>query len=165
MPAHNLICVGIITGAHGIKGEVKLKSFTAAPEAIASYSPLLTAARGKIEIEKLRVQNDGFIAVLKNVRGRNAAETMKGTELFVERAQLPELGADEVYLSDLVGKSVAHDGSNLGTISGFQNFGAGELMELDTGLLIPAAFITSAGKIVDVSLPDGFLDLNDNPPR
>ncbi len=79
----DLVLVGLITGAHGIRGEVKLRSFTAEPQALASYSPLETAKGARIEIAKLRPQKEGFIAVLKGVADRNAAEALKGTELFV----------------------------------------------------------------------------------
>lgn len=152
------VLVGRILGAHGVKGEVRLTSFTADPKAIAGYNPLETAQGRLIEIVKLRPNKDGFIAILKGIADRNAAEALKGVELFVPRAQLPGLEEDELYLADLVGKSVGHNGMILGTIARFQNFGAGDLMELDTGLLIPAAFITSAGKSVAVSLPEGYLD-------
>lgn len=159
----NLILVGVITGAHGIRGEVKLKSFTETPDSITAYGPLLTASRSRIEIEKLRTQKDGFIATLKNVRDRNAAEALKGTELYVYRAQLPETEKDEVYLKDLIGKPVQSNGAALGSIAGFQNYGAGELMELDSGLLIPIAFIASADEKISVSLPEGFLDTSEKP--
>ena len=97
--------VGVITGAHGIRGEVKLRSFTATPDALARYAPLTTATGGTIEIAKLRPQKDGFIAVLKGVTDRNAAEALKGTELFVPRDRLPAPGAGEVYVADLIGRA------------------------------------------------------------
>ena len=84
------VLVGLITGAHGIKGEVKLRSFTAEPKAIATYSPLQTAAGNAITVAKLRPQKDGFIASLKGVTDRNAAEALRGTGLFVPRERLPE---------------------------------------------------------------------------
>ena len=76
----DMVLVGAITGAHGIRGEVKLRSFTADPAAIASYSPLETAAGRKIEIAKVRPNKEGFIAILKGVTDRNAAEALRGTE-------------------------------------------------------------------------------------
>ncbi len=164
----NLIRVGVITNVHGIKGEVKLKSFTSDPEAIAGYSPLETGAGRLLEISKLRAQKDGFIAILKGVTDRNAAEALKGAELFVPRNRLPEPKENEVYLGDLVGLSVYQGEALLGNVVGVENFGASDLLEVaiagrpDT-VYIPFAesFVTEidagGGKII-VSLPDGFLD-------
>ena len=125
------VLAGVITAAHGIKGEVKLKSFTADPEAIASYGPLLTLRGDSLEIEKLRTQKDGFIAVLKGVRDRNRAETLKGAELFLKRGQLPEPDGDEVYVHDLIGATVVTVvGETFGTVIAVPNFGAGDLLEI-----------------------------------
>ncbi len=146
------ILLGVITGAHGIKGEVKVKSFTADPKAIASYGPLQTVDGKAVEILKLKPAKDHFICTLKTVPDRNAAEALRGVELFVDRAKLPP----EPLLADLVGRTVTHNSIAIGTITGFQNFGAGELFELDNGLLIPVRFMTSEDVAVD--LPDGFLD-------
>ncbi|HTN95661.1 MAG TPA: ribosome maturation factor RimM [Nordella sp.] len=122
---------GVITAAHGIKGEVKLKSFTAEPEAIASYGALVTSRGESFEIEKLRTQKDGFIAVLKGVRDRNRAETLKGTELFLARRQLPEPEDDEIYVHDLIGvTAVSGAGEKFGTVIAVPNFGAGDLLEI-----------------------------------
>ncbi|QIG47613.1 ribosome maturation factor RimM [Nordella sp. HKS 07] len=125
------VLAGVITAAHGIKGEVKLRSFTGDPEAIASYGPLITARGESLEIEKLRAQKEGFIAVLKGVRDRNRAETLKGAELFLERAQLPEPEGDEVYLADLIGvTAVSASGEKFGTVIAVPNYGAGDLLEI-----------------------------------
>ncbi len=148
------ILLGRIMGAHGIRGEVKIKSFTADSKAISSYGPLQTSEGSPIEILKLKSAQDHFICTLRNVPDRNAAEALKGTELFTTRDRLPS----ELLLADLVGKPVTFKSSVLGTIMGFQNFGAGELLELGNGILIPVAFITATGETVVVSLPDGYLD-------
>ena len=81
------VLVGVIVGAHGIKGEVKLKSFTSEPMSIGRYGPLQSASGQQFEITKLKAAKDDFIASLKNVNDRNEAETLKGTELFVARAE------------------------------------------------------------------------------
>jgi 16S rRNA processing protein RimM len=149
------VLLGVITGAHGIKGEVKIKSFTEDPKAFASYGPLQTADGRVIDIVRFRAAKDHFIAAIASVVDRNAAEAMRGTELFGLRETM---AAGEVLLADLVGKRVAHGSSVLGAVAGFQNFGAGELLELDTGLLIPARFISQFEPDVMVDLPEGFLD-------
>jgi 16S rRNA processing protein RimM len=147
------VLLGVITGAHGIRGEVKVKSFTDDPKSIGNYGPLQMADGRVIEILRLKQARNDLICTLKNVTDRNQAEALRGTELFVLREKLP----DDPLLADLVGKPVTHQSSVLGTISGFQNFGAGELLELDTGLLIPLRFLDAATMVAD--LPDGFLDL------
>ena len=172
MAPRDMVLVGAITGAHGIRGEVKLKSFTADPAAIASYSPLETAAGARIEIARVRPNKDGFIAVLKGVTDRNAAEALRGTELFVPRERLPEPDEDEVYVHDLIGLPVhLADGSPLGEIVDVADYGAGDLIDVkvegrkDT-VLIPFAsqyVLDANGEKVVVDLPEGYLDAEAQP--
>jgi 16S rRNA processing protein RimM len=167
MAPRDLVSVGVITGAHGIRGEVKLRSFTATPDALVRYAPLKTATGGTVEIAKLRPQKDGFIAVLKGVTDRNAAEALKGTALFVPRDRLPAPDAGEVYVADLIGRRVVLAGGTvLGQIVDVANYGAGDLIDVkvegrrDT-VLIPFAsgFVQeSDGADIVVDLPEGFLD-------
>jgi 16S rRNA processing protein RimM len=163
MTPRDHIRVGVILGAHGIRGEVKLKSFTADPRAIATYGPLTSATGETFEITKLKLQVEDFICTLRNVVDRNKSESLKGTELFITRAQLPK---DELYLHDLIGAPIFNGDMALGTIIGFENFGAGDLIEVkiegraDT-VLIPYnnAFIVKASKEkIVVNLPDDYLD-------
>ena len=163
MTPRDHIRVGVIRGAHGIRGEVKLKSFTADPRAIATYGPLVSVTGETFEITKLKLQVEDFICTLKNVADRNKAETLKGTELFITRTQLPK---DELYLHDLIGAPIFNGESALGTVIGFENYGAGDLIEAkiegsaDT-VLIPynKAFIVEASKEkVVVNLSDDYLD-------
>jgi 16S rRNA processing protein RimM len=167
MTPRDLVSVGVITSAHGIRGEVKLKSFTADPEAIATYNPLQTAKGAKVEIARLRTQKDGFIAILKGVTDRNAAEALARTELFVPRARLPEPEDDEVYIHDLIGLPVLQaNGTTLGEIVGVENYGAGDLIDVKVEgrketVLIPFAetFVVEAdAEKVVIDLPEGFLD-------
>ena len=170
MVPRDMVLVGRITGAHGIRGEVKLRSFTAEPAAIASYSPLETAAGAEIGILRVRTQKDGFIAVLKGVTDRNAAEALRGTELFVPRQRLPQADEGEVYVHDLIGLPVLlADGSKLGEIVDVADYGAGDLIDVkvegraDT-VLIPFAgqFVLQAdGDKVVVELPEGYLDVGE----
>lgn len=167
MAPRDMVLVGVITAAHGIRGEVKLRSFTADPKAIANYAPLETAAGAKLEILRMRAQKDGFIASLKGIASRNAAEALKGAELFVLRAKLPEPEAGEVYVHDLAGMPVRlADGSPLGEIVTVVNYGAGDLIEVkvegraDT-VLIPFAghyVLAADAQGVVVDLPAGYLD-------
>ena len=150
------VLIGRILGAHGVRGEVKLQSFAATPADIGRYRPLTLADGRAIAIARLKPVKDGFIAALQGVADRTAAESFRGQDIFVARALLPPLKPGEFYLSDLVGKKVRDERSELGMVTGIQNFGAGDLIELDNGLLIPVAFVTSVGDAVAVTLPEGF---------
>ncbi|MGQ0484592.1 MAG: ribosome maturation factor RimM [Hyphomicrobiales bacterium] len=168
MTPRGLVSVGVIVGAHGVKGEVKLKSFTGEPTGIASYGPLATSTGERFEIVRLRPGKDGFIAVLKGVTGRDQAEALKGVELYIARQCLPRPEKGQVYLRDLVGLAVMSGGARLGEVVAVHNYGAGDLLDVmvegqkDT-VLIPFAtgFVVetdlAGGKIV-VELPAGYLD-------
>ncbi len=174
MARRDLVSVGMIHGAHGVRGEVKLASFTEQPDKIARYGPLQTRSGSVIEIAKLRPRTDGFIATLKGVADRDQAEALKGTELFVARELLPEPSGDEVYLGDLVGLAVwLKDGVQLGQVVNVADYGAGPLLDVKPAeqketVLIPfsKAFIADmdvkGGKIT-VELPEGFLDTDERP--
>jgi 16S rRNA processing protein RimM len=159
-----LILLGRITGAHGIRGAVKLKSFTTDPKSIATYGALQTADGREIEIARMKPTSDGFIADLKNIKDRNQAETLKGQDLLLQRERLPAADESEVYLVDLIGQDAMHNGAKLGTIIGIENFGAGDLLDIDTGaketLLVPHLFMKLVDGVVTLDLPDGFLDLS-----
>ena len=90
------VLVGVIVGAHGIKGEVKLKSFTSDPLSIGRYGPLQSTSGQNFEITKLKAAKDDFIANLMSVGDRNEAEALKGTELFVAREKLQADAAAKV---------------------------------------------------------------------
>jgi 16S rRNA processing protein RimM len=165
----DLVPVGVVTGAHGIRGEVKLKSFTADPAAIASYTPLTTSRGETFTITRLRPQKDHFIALLKGVSDRNRAESLRGTELFVERSLLPVTGDNEVYAHDLIGLAVkTESGEKLGTLIDMPNYGAGDLIEIEREgiretLLIPYAesYVLAEdleNGVITVALPPGYLD-------
>jgi 16S rRNA processing protein RimM len=163
------VLAGVITAAHGIKGEVRLKSFTADPQAIGSYGPLVTSRGERIEIERLKSQKDGLIAMLKGVRDRNRAEALKGVELFLDRAQLPEPEDDQVYMHDLIGVTALETmGRRFGTVVAVQNFGAGDLLEIRRDgiketVLVPFAHdyvpkIDLAKRELILELPETYLD-------
>ncbi len=160
----NLILLGRITDAHGIRGAVKLRSFTTDPKAISTYGTLLTADGREIEIARLKAVPDGFIADLKNIKDRNQAETFKGQDLLVPRERLPATDSSEVYLVDLIGQDAIHLGAKIGTIVGIENFGAGDLLDIDTGakesMLVPSLFMKMLDGMVTLELPESFLDLS-----
>jgi 16S rRNA processing protein RimM len=126
------ICLGQIGAAHGVRGEVRLRSFTADPTAITSYGPLETEDGRIFEIESLRPAKDYFVATLSGVADRNAAERLANIKLYVPRARLPEPDEpDEFYYADLIGLAVVdRAGKQLGAVIAVHNFGAGDLLEV-----------------------------------
>ena len=127
------VLLGRVVGARGLKGEVRIKTFTQDPRAIAKYGPLEdeTGAR-KFEISKLQVVKDGVVVQLKGVTSRAAAQALKGLEFWVGREKLPEMeDGSTFYYADLIGLvAIDANGAALGQIVAVQNFGAGDLLEL-----------------------------------
>ncbi len=146
------ILIARILGPHGLRGQVKLKSLS---EDITRYKSLRTLDGRVFEIAKIVPAKEHLIVTFKGTTDRNASEALKGTELYITPDQLPP-STDDIYLATLVGRDVMSGDKVLGRISGYQDFGAGELMELDTGLLIPVLFLDPA--TMAVALPDGFLE-------
>lgn len=163
----DLICVGAIAGAFGVKGELRLKSFTAMPEDIASYGPLCTEdGSQKFAVTLTGQAKNGFIARLSGVDTKEQADALRGVRLFADRAQLPSLPDDEFYHADLIGLDVYDTGGTLlGRIKDVLNHGASDLLEIqgegmkDTVLLpftqeaVPTIDLTSRRVIADP--PDG----------
>ena len=125
--------VGRIGAAHGIKGEVRLVSFTEDPKAIGDYGPLQNAdGRRRFEIAALRpVKDNIFIARLAGVVTREAAETLNNLDLYLPRAALPAARDDEFYHADLIGlAAVDGDGAEIGRVLNVLNFGGGDILEI-----------------------------------
>jgi 16S rRNA processing protein RimM len=155
------ICVAQIGGAHGLRGEVKLKSFTADPMAVSDYGPLTTEdGAATFEIEAVRAAKGHLVARFRGIGDRDTAERLANVRLFVPRERLPPLAADEFYHTDLIGLSaVTADGTEIGTVVAVHDFGAGDIVELlppggGTTIMLPftAAFVPSVdianGRIV-----------------
>jgi 16S rRNA processing protein RimM len=158
------VLVGVIAAAHGVRGFVRIKSFTADPKSIASYGEL-SDEKG-LRHFRLTLQGrakEGVIARIEGVADRDAAEALKGTKLYLAREALPDIEADdEFYHADLVGLRVeARDGRMLGRVKAVLNFGAGDVLEIEgpglegkgQGLLLP--FTKRVVPVVD--LPGGKL--------
>ncbi len=126
------VCLGVISGAHGIRGEVKIKAFGEDPLAIGAYGPLSGETGGAtVEITTVRPSKGGVIARIAGVGDRTQAEALKGLKLFVARSALPDAAEDEYYHADLVGLSVElSDGKTMGKVIAVQDFGAGPMLEI-----------------------------------
>jgi len=144
------VCVGAIVGAHGVRGQVRVKSFTADPADVAAYGPV--ESEDGTRRFKLKVTGEAkglIIAKLEGVDDRDAAEALRGMQLFVPRGRLPETEEDEFLYSDLVGlRAEAEDGSVLGTVRGVADFGAGEVLDIGT-FMVP--FTKAAVPVVDIA--------------
>ncbi len=128
----DMVCVGAVAGAYGVRGEVRLKSFCADPAAIADYAPLTTEDGAQSFSVRLTGQTKGgFTARLGGVGSKEAAEALRGTRLFAPRDRLPSLPDDEFYHADLIGLAVVDTGgAALGTVTAVHNHGATDLLEL-----------------------------------
>lgn len=155
------VCVGAIAGAFGVKGEARIKSFCAEPEAIGAYNPLVTEDGRSFQLKLGRSIKGGFAARLSNVATREAAEALKGTRLYAPRERLPKLPDDEFYHADLVGLQVVDTGgSSLGKVRAVHDFGAGDVLEVlgksefllpFTQAVIPTVDLTAGRLIADLS--------------
>ncbi len=163
------IHVGTIAAAHGIKGEVKVKSFTENPLDIAAYGAVWDEAGARRFEMTVKSQAKGaVVAAIAGVRDRNAAERLRGIKLYIPRAALPEPAIGEFYHADLIGlRAELQDGTLLGTVARIHNFGAGDVIEIRraqrpeidlpfTERVVPVVDI-SGGRIV-VAPPEGSLE-------
>lgn len=131
-PTGDRLLLGHISAAHGIRGDVLIKTHTGAPEAIGGYGPLFDESGGRsIVLERVRVTPKGVVAHIAGVGDRNAAEALKGTRLYVPRERLPPAEEGEFYHVDLIGlQAVDRTGAAIGTVVAVENFGAGDLVEI-----------------------------------
>ncbi|MGO9132650.1 MAG: ribosome maturation factor RimM [Methylovirgula sp.] len=155
------ILVGQFGAAHGVKGELRLKSFTQDPSAIGRYGRLSDASGGRsFEIAALRpLKDDLFVAKVVGIATREAAEKLTNVALYVGRETLPAAEEDEFYHADLIGLAAqTQDGIVLGRIAEILNFGGGDILEIapEAGgetLLVP--FTKAAAPVIDVA--NGFV--------
>lgn len=148
------VCVAVVASAHGLRGALKLRSFTERPADVAAYGPVFDRRGNRLfELEVIAPAPGGVLARADQIEDRNAAEALRGTELFVPRAALPALPPDEFYYSDLEGMEALHpDGSHLGVVQSVDNFGAGDVIEVlaDDGRRISLPFTRQTVPSIDL---------------
>jgi 16S rRNA processing protein RimM len=154
------VLMGAIVGAHGVRGQVRVKSFAAAAKDIASYGPLEDARGRAYTLTVKGGADDIVIASIDGVTDRDQAEKLKGTELFVRRDALPAPEDGAFYHADLVGLDVRlKDGTAFGTVRAVHDFGAGDSLEIartDGDVMVP--FTKAAVPVVDIA--GGFIVLD-----
>jgi 16S rRNA processing protein RimM len=164
------VCVGAIAGAFGVKGDVRLKSFCAVPEDVASYGPLsLEDGSRSFTVTLTGPVKGGFAARLGSVTSKEAADALKGTRLYAPRKALPSLPDDEFYHADLIGLEACDTGGKpLGRVSAVLNHGASDLLEIRapgqrhttlvpfTTEIVPTVDLTAARVIIDP--PEGLFE-------
>jgi len=128
---HDVLLAAVI-GPHGLKGEVRVKTFTAVPNNLAAYGPLHTKDGRTLTVSDVRaVKPDEAVARFAEIIDRHASEALKGIELFVTRAALPAANNEEFYHADLVGlRAEDTEGRTVGTVTGIHNFGASDVIEI-----------------------------------
>ena len=159
------ICVARIGAAHGVRGAVKLWTFTEDPLAVKHYGPLTTRDGARqFEVATAREANGHLVATLKGVATREDAERLNGVELYIARDQLPATDEDEYYHADLIGlAAVTADDAPIGRVIAIHNFGAGDIIEIapphGATLLLPftnavVPTVDLAGGRVVIELPE-----------
>jgi 16S rRNA processing protein RimM len=126
------ICVARIGAAHGVRGAVKLWTFTEDPLAVKSYGPLVTKDGARqFEVTHAREAKGHLVATLKGIATREEAEQLNGLELYVAREKLPATDEDEYYHADLIGLAAVNAANEpLGRVIAIHNFGAGDIIEI-----------------------------------
>jgi 16S rRNA processing protein RimM len=160
--SENEILMAVIGAAHGIKGEVRVKSFSADTLALGDYVPLRARDGRVFTVKTIRPAKDVVIVRFAEVPDRNAAERLSGIELFIDRAVLPDdLEEDEFYQADLIGLEARDEtGEVLGRVTALHDFGAGEILEVRpaTGKSLMVPFTRAA--VPEVSISGGFVRID-----
>ena len=168
-----LILLGVVGAPHGVRGEVRIKTFTGDPLGIADYGPLTDSKGRSFEITDIRPAKEVVVARLKGVTTREQAEALNGTELFVARDKLSaDEDEDEFLHADLFGCSViGPDGAVLGTVTTVENYGAGDLLDIETpdgrSVLMPftkafAPRVDIAARRIEAEPPLGLFEPDDD---
>ena len=153
------VCLGAIVGVHGIRGEVKVKSFSSDEKNLTRYG-LLSNDKGdkRFELKIVGHSKELLRCKIKGVDDRTTAETLIGTGLYIDRALLPELKDEEFYHTDLIGLEVKNSSSEvLGQVNALYNFGAGDILEIkmNNGSLEMVPFTKSFVPVINIK--DGYI--------
>ncbi len=159
--ASDRVCVGVIAGARGVHGELRIRPFTERPEAVAAYGAVETETGERLNLQAVRRAGEMVLARAPEVEDREAALALKGTRLYVSRAALPETDEDEFYYADLIGLEVRNGTAEvLGTVIAVHNFGAGDLIEIRLVDTSETEFLPFTSDVVQgVDLENGIMSV------
>lgn len=165
----DLICVGVVTGVRGLKGDIRVKSFTANPKDVAAYGPVYDeTGTQRFDIRITGQSKGALITRFSGIADRTAAEGLKGLKLFVPRDKLPKPEEDEFYFTDLIGlRAEQSDGEVLGTVRTVEDYGGGVFLEIAGGkhglvlvpftkAVVPEVNLTEGRVVIDP--PDGLFE-------
>ena len=168
-PSPKRVCVGVVAGAHGVRGAVRIKSFTAEPKGVVQYGPVEDeTGRRKFELSFVGTAKGVVLATLPGIADRDQAEALRGMLLYLPREALPPPDEEEYYHADLIGLAVVlGDGTAVGTVHAVHDFGAGDCLEIARaeGPPLMAPFTRAVVPVVDLAggrvvldPPTGLLD-------
>jgi 16S rRNA processing protein RimM len=152
------VLVGRVAGAFGVRGELRITTYTQDPLAVFHYRDLKREdGAAALTLQAARVAKGGIIVRAKEVADKDQADRLRGLRLFVDRDALPPTDEDEFYLADLIGlNAISADGEPFGRIKAVHNFGAGDILELDPGEGRPTRLVPfTKDAAPEVRLPDG----------
>ncbi len=153
----NPVCLAEITSPHGVRGAVKVKTFTEYSEDLFEYDTLRDATGKRYDLKLFAPKhNDLLVVTVVGVVNRDAAEALRGIQLYVDRSELPETGDDEFYYEDLVGLRVEDaKGTLLGEVLSVQNFGAGDFFDIKTPTSEILTLPFTAEAVPEVKIAEG----------
>lgn len=159
LPKDESICVGVITSANGVRGQVKIKCFTETPADIANFNQITDEQGNNYNVSLVTSKKDFIIASIDGIVNRNQAEALRNTKLFINRTELPELGNDEFYHADLIGLEVRNkDGISLGIVMNVVNYGAGDILEINDVATNKLFYLPFNKQFVpEIYMADGYL--------
>jgi 16S rRNA processing protein RimM len=156
------VLMAVIGAPHGVRGQVRVKSFTSEPMALGDYGTLFAQDGRRFTLRELRPSKTVVIARFEEIADRNAAEAVNGLELFVDRSALPDdLEEDEFYQADLIGLEVRDEtGEAIGRVAAIHDFGGGDIIEIKgvrgPGVMVP--FTRAA--IPGIDMAQGFISVD-----
>jgi len=158
-PREEMICLGVIIGAHGVRGAVRIKSFAMNARDIAAYGPLQSEdGAARFELTVRGMSRGAVLAEIAGVDRRKAAEELHGTRLYIARDSLPETDDNEFYHADLINLSArTADGAVYGVVVGIYNYGAGDVIEIERENDELVMFPFTRGNVPEIDLQTGVL--------
>ena len=158
----NPVRMAVIGAPHGVKGEVRVKTFTGDPLALGDYGPLFSQDGGKFTVAAIRPAKNVVVVRFREIATREAAEAATGTALFVDRSALPDdLEEEEFYHADLIGLAVRDGtGAEIGRVTAIQNFGGGDIVEVALAGKRTVMVPFTIAAIPEISIAEGFIRID-----